>query len=453
MRRLFIYCYEIFVDMPKQYRVVFLIPLFIAITIVGFVLICPQNCRPVASPLNAIGKFSTLIDRTEAYNIYQFNADFRWDGTAYVQEKKDSSIRVAIPKGKVIDMSKIYEISAQEVAPKIRLSGISGIMYSTVYKLYYADAVEEYDEIAFNHNSFYNYCWEYDCASKSLPFPKIERPIRRLFLSGKDSGSFFKGVRVDKIFPAKGNITVAIVFVYDASPVPEEKLSSLKGITNNTNDDSFAHVAEWYKERADETFQRNDTINMSITFFDTQLKAQIELQERGDASCANMDFRELILTQLPEAKKYDVLVQFYYTSDTNNTIKCSPHPAGRDSIFLYANPATLDSSYYGTLVVSFAHELAHLFGASDRYTTEISDYTAGCLVESDDPMKVGRDIMCHRVPEYKNSSLTGFINPPLGNLTITEVTAKEIGWYDFDEDGIFEVEDPCPWDVSNRCIL
>lgn len=389
--------------------------------------LCQQNCRPAAKPLNAIGKFSDLIGESETHGIYLFNADFRGEGSAYIQEKKDSRIRVAIPKGKVIDMSKIYEISAEKAAPDIRLSGISGILYSTVYKLYYADAAEEYDEIMLNYPRFYNYCWDYNCTSKSLPFPKIERPLRRLFLSSRDSGSFFKGVRADRIIPAKGNITIAVVFLYDVSPIPEAALSPLKGI-NNTKDDSFTYVAEWYKERADEIFRKNSSINMGMTFFETQLKAPADQIPTSYSSCAAVNFREFILAQLPEAKKYDVLVQLYYTSNASSGVLCSPHQVGRDSIFIHAIPETLESSYYHNLVVSLAHELAHLFGASDKYTESISQGT-GCIIESEDPKELGRDIMCHRVPEYQSESLTGFTNPPLSWLIINEITAKELGWY------------------------
>jgi len=64
--------------------------------------------------------------------------------------------------------------------------------------------------------------------------------------------------------------------------------------------------------------------------------------------------------------------------------------------------------------------------------------------------------MCHRVPDYYSGGECVFGQPSLkkdvassgqfpsqsGGLVITEATAKEIGWYDADGDGIFEVNDP-----------
>lgn len=439
--------------MSKWSKAVFLILLFIAIAIASFTFLCPQNCKLAARPLNAIGKFSDLVGESETHNIYLFSVDFRWNGTAYVQEKKDAKVRVIIPKEKAVNIDRIYEISVQKNAPEIRLTGIAGILYSTVYKLYYADAAEEYDEIVLNYPKFYNYCWDYDCASKSLPFPKIEKPVRRLFLSSESSGAFLKGARINRIIPAKGNITIAVVFLYDVTPMPEERLSSLKGTTNTTRYDAFNYVPVWYKERADEIFQRNNAINMSITFFDTQLKAPLDQMPASYSSCTAINFREFILTQLPEVKKYDALVQFYYTGNASSGILCSPHPVGRDSIFMHAIPETLEASYYHNFVVSLAHELAHLFGASDKYTESGApeNYGSGCFVESNVSKELGKDIMCHRVAEYKNDSFAGFINPPLSGLIINEITAKEIGWYDLDKDSIFEVEDPCPLDKSNKC--
>jgi len=440
--------------MPGLHRIMLSIILFAAAA-AAFIFACPENCKPRAAPLNAIGKFSELIGEGETHNIFLFSADFRRDSTAYVQEREDAEVRVAIPKWKAIDFGRIYEISAQEAAPKIRLSGISGIMYSTVYKLYYADAVEEYDEIMLNYAGFYNYCWDYDCASESLPFPKMEKPLKRLFLSGESSGAFFKGVKAGRSLPPRGNVSIAFVFLYDAAPVPEARLSSLKGVTNTTKAESFAYVPAWYNEKADEIAHKNNLINMSIAFFEPQLKVPSGLLLSSYSSCTNTDFSEFIFTQLPETRRYDILVQFYYAGRESSNILCSPHPIGRNSIFLYATPDSISSSYSQNLIVSLAHELAHLFGATDKYTGsgEVEKLGGGCSVESENPEELGKDIMCHRVPEYRNGSFAGFINPSLNELLINGITAKEMGWYDLDRDGAIDVEDLCPLDSLNACII
>lgn len=388
---------------------------------------CPQDCKAQPQGLKAIGKFTDLIGETSTHKVYLLNMLFRWNGSVYVRHLDGVNVKVGIPKNSSIDVGKIYDISAHGLVPDVKAP-------------YYADVIESYDEIVYNYNGFYGPCWDYDCMSRIPPWKRIT-PSAKLFLSEVEGakGTYTKGSIIKRSIRPKGDISIALVFVYDESPVPNETISITK--------DEFMYVPAWYKEKAGELFGNGDIINMSITFFDEQLKLPPDLQPKNYSRC---DFSEFIEGRLPEVKDYDILVQFYYASAAD--ARCLPIPISRtgfgyDSIFLFTKPEFMSASHLQSLTRSFAHELAHVFGATDKYTGE-AEISAGhkecCWINTETS-----DIMCHRVRRYNPF---GCYNPPLHELAMTEATAKEMGWWDVDGDGHIEVDDPCPLDKSNDCI-
>ncbi len=408
-------------------------------------LFCPQDCKTEPQPLNAIGRFTTQIEETDTHNIYLLKMNYKGKDTAYIQGP-EKQIKIAIPKTHTIDMDSIYDIAARGPAPDIKAP-------------YYADTIEAYDEITLNYPNFYDPCWDYECRTKTPPWPKITPPVKRLFLSnikGAENKVYTKGARINKPLLAKGKIDIAVVFVYDESPIPNETISVIKGITNTTPDESFTYVPQWYKEKAQELFGNKDIINLSINFIDTQLKLPDNLRPKDLSSCTGTDFSDYIREKLPETKSFNILVQFYYASEKGQ--RCVPHPiqntgSGQSSVFLFTRPEFLSTSPLQPQTTSLAHELAHLFGATDKYTGE-AEFTAGieqcCWINTENPDETS-GIMCHRVHKYAGKKF-GCYNPPLSQLLITETSAKEMGWHDMDGDGYLEVEDPCPLDKDNVCI-
>ncbi len=395
-------------------------------------LFCPQDCKAQPRGLKAIGEFTDVMEETSTHRVYLFNMLFRWNDSVYIRHLDGVNVKVGIPKNSSIGAGKIYDISSRGSVPDVKVP-------------YYADVIEGYDEIVYNYHGFYDPCWDYDCRSKVPPWKRITPPAK-LFLSEVEGAedTYTKGSTIRRPILPREDISIAFVFVYDESPVPNENISTMK--------DEFAYVPAWYKEKADELFGNGDIINMSITFFDEQLKLPPDLQPQNYSRC---DFSDFIGGQLPEVKDYDILVQFYYAGAIDT--RCLPRPinrggSGYDSIFLFTKPEFISAFHLESLTRSFAHELAHVFGATDTYTGEAeisAGYKECCWINTEAPDETS-DIMCHRVRRYNPF---GCYNPPLQELVMTEATAKEIGWWDIDGDGYIEVNDPCPLDKNNECVI
>lgn len=431
--------------------------------------LAPQDCMAMPQALGGIGRFVRRIEETRTHHIYLFKLEYRWNDSAYVQvvervvdvdkikyQPSEILVRLAVPKTALPDhipeYSKLYRITARGSPPDVKTP-------------YYTDTLEAYDEFRTTHSyyentplkGFYKACWEYNCTSDIPPWEKITPPLRWLFLSKIGEKRFdsmgydvyTRGYVAKRPIIARGNISVAIVFLYDDSPMPVDAISKLKGISNTTKDESFMYIPAWYKEQASKLFGKGDIINMGITFFDSQLKLPENLLYRDKPIC---DFSSYVREQLPEVKNHDILVQYYYASAENVSV-CATQPVSYNSIYFPARPSSI-YAYKQLNLATFglAHELAHIFGASDKYVTEPEirvKYNAGCWIESGDPAESGRDLMCDLVPEGEGefSRL-----PDLNELIIIEATAKEIGWYDNDGDGILEIEDPCPLNKDNDCV-
>lgn len=321
------------------------------------------------------------------------------------------------------------------------------------------------------HQIFYDLCWEYDCKSKVPPYKKLSSPKKILFLRGVKkipyniagrNETYYK-VASDlappkpKILPL-GEVNVAIVTLYEDHPPPEEEFAILK---SDVSDKSFNYVSAWYKKESEKYFGK-EALSLRITFIDKQIPFRPDENYQLDDECFKLlpAFFSLAEGEYPRILDYDVIVFFFYGEAGR---RCEPHIASRGApyIFLFDLPPELK---HDNLVRSLAHELGHVFHATDKYIRDEEyqpGFEAGCWYESDKPEELGRDIMCHHVPtelfEVPEGLLIpppepgGFFSPPLSNLIITEQTAKEIGWYDLDGDGVLEVGDPCPWDKENLC--
>jgi len=286
--------------------------------------------------------------------------------------------------------------------------------------------------------NFYNICWDYDCTSSILPRPKLAESEKPLNVAVDDS----------KFLPARGNIDILVAFLYGYDSMPEENIDILKNEAADIR--SFKYAAKWFENRA---AQHRINLDINVAFTEqTKVSDAYIIDNLEDALSA--DLVKFVKDTFPEAANYDVIVPFYYSS---NDISFQTYSQSSEKAFIMFSKKWGDElfypsfEYYSHYSEIFAHELAHIFGATDKYTDYIGEGQpqVGCWIE---PSIVEYDIMCHRVAEYNDYGEVGFITPLLEELLVTSFTAKEIGWYDIDGDGVLEVVDACPYDLLNTCF-
>ena len=365
------------------------------------------DCRDM-KPFEALGFFTGSVED----DMYLLQLTYLRNASFFVT--KNVTVSLEVQDSLDNEKGKIYYVSAIE--------GSRGGSYKAI-------SLEKYDELVLNFKGFYDVCWDYDCTGE-IPWQKMKEKKR--FFLGIVGGEYTTGVYPAVDVPAKGNINILTLFLYDGKPVSDEKRAGLER--------AIEYVEEWYNSRA-KTITGDEVLDMRIKFYERQIPIQ------GDYNPCSADAVKSITSEVPETEDYDVLVLVHVLE---NPPRCPPYPSG-NVISLYIKADQLDTeSDVDTLVRSFAHEIAHVFGATDKYTG-VREWEAGIKVGCKfEPEMLGRDIMCHRVPEGAGESF-GYINPPLEGLYIKWPTARELGWYDGDGDGVMEVIDPCPMDGRNIC--
>ncbi len=226
------------------------------------------------------------------------------------------------------------------------------------------------------------------------------------------------------------------------------------------------YVAKWHE---DEAKKYSINLDIRLDFSEAQFKLPEEYVIRSYEESFSKNLDGYVKRNFPQVKNYDTFAPLYYSS---SFISFANHVSGPNSFRIFAT-----QPFLGSIIIPdpriFAHELSHLFDASDKYTcleatasSESCEYAKknryGCWIESKNPAEFGRDIMCYGVPNHYSSidNEWRFGQPALkpgasveyprfpsdtgGYIYFTETTAKEIGWYDADGDGILELNDPCP---------
>lgn len=303
---------------------------------------------------------------------------------------------------------------------------------------------------------YYDVCWDYDCSAKYPPYPKLSESQKP------------NNLRVFRYLKATGIVDILVIFLYAHDLLPEEKINILK--RPESDGSSLRYVAKWYKDEAE---KYGVNLDIRIDFSETQSKVPEEYIIRSYEESFRNYLTEYVKRNFSRVKDYDIFVPLYYDS---SFISFANHVSGENSFEIFATQP-FPGSFTLPNPRTFAHELSHLFGASDKYTclevaasSESCVYAKengyGCWIESENPAELGRDIMCHRVPDYYSSGEWVFGQPSLkkeaapsnpfpsgsGGLVIIEATAKEIGWYDADDDGVLEINDPCPFNRLNDCF-
>jgi len=372
-------------------------------------LIFTSDCRNIA-PFDAFGSFTGRIED----GVYLFQIAYLRNATSFVTE--NVTVSLEMPDFFESEEGKIYYVSTGK---------------GSKAGSYRALALEEYDELVLDFKGFYDVCWDYDCTGE-VPWEKKEEK-KRFFLRGS-GGSYTSGVLTSAKVPARGNVSVLTIFLYEGRPLLGEERASLES--------AIEYVEEWYGTRA-KMVAGYEILDVKIKFHERQMPIQEDYNP-----CSANEIKSVV-SEISGATDYDVLALVYVLEKSSG---CPPYPSD-DMISLFIRRDGLDvKSEVDTLVRSFAHEIAHVFGARDKYTGVReweSGIRVGCKFE---PEMLGRDIMCHRVPEGAGESF-GYINPPLEGLYIKGPTARELGWYDGDGDGVIEVVDPCPMDGRDVCVM
>lgn len=364
------------------------------------------DCRGMKS-FEGLGFFQ----KTGEGGIHKFRLTYLRNGTTFNPYNKTVKLKtIHTPE---VENGEIYFVSA---------NGNPGAKY------YETLTLEEYDEIVLDFKGYYDICWDYDCKGE-IPWEKKEEKNR--FFLKRVGGSYSSGTCPPGDILAKGNVNILTIFAYDGSAISDKKRIQLE--------EEIRYVMDWYKSRA-RMATGYEVLNLKIDFYDRQIPIP------KDYNLCSMNSVENLVDNINSTDDYDIIaIVHVLTSDP----QCPPHPDG-NVISVYIRGDQLESEQaVETLVRSFAHEVAHLFGATDKYTSPkvMEIRKVGCKLE---PEILGWDIMCQRVPDEEK--YLGFRYPPLEELNITGHIAKELGWYDGDGDGLLEVFDPCPMDRRNMCI-
>lgn len=241
----------------------------------------------------------------------------------------------------------------------------------------------------------------------------------------------------------KGKIRLVMAVVYAESPMPDEAIGQLFAPEGTADSTSLLAVPPWFAARSKE-LALPSPVEVEWVWSKVQIKLPPEQVPQDYSQCASADWKPLLAPEV-DLSPSDVLVQFYWGPDG---AQCANHVLWSSRSFvLFAHP-----TFFALpgLVVSGAHELMHLFGATDKYTETIAPGSDGkphgCWFDDSSDYNA-HDIMCHRVATTApDGTITGFEHPPLHQLVVSPLTAREVGWHDMDGDGTVEIDDACPWD-------
>jgi hypothetical protein len=106
---------------------------------------------------------------------------------------------------------------------------------------------------------------------------------------------------------------------------------------------------------------------------------------------------------------------------------------------------TLETDQSGVNYYNAKQFLAQ-FGAKDKvasYKKPTADAQSACYIDNKS------DIMCGAYWQDRATNIVYYIT--LDSAEISDVSKKELGWYDADGDKILEVNDKCPFDKNNSC--
>ncbi len=293
--------------------------------------------------------------------------------------------------------------------------------------------------------SFYDYCWDYDCQSPTYPYTK------------KTTGGGIPEIVELSVSPIKltGEITLPVVYLYQDKPFTDEQID----VVHNSSKDSFKKLENWLNAQASGkakiTIENKGKVQLKdecVKYFGTNkaydpncvrseiVKSVDSLKDSPAIITVGMNISAYVSNrvQFVDGNKSLFMLSFN-VADTIKNYQESTYLTDAqkidsiDKIFTEGNYMGLDYS---------VKQLMTLFGAKDKnatYKQPKDSNSPGCFV--DQPNDVMCDSMLSVQTTYKSYSEKVF----------GEITKKELGWFDADGDGVNEAADRCPFDKANKC--
>ncbi len=239
-----------------------------------------------------------------------------------------------------------------------------------------------------------------------------------------DSGSALPPVGYCAHLPP--NETGAIVFTYSSDSPKEFPQDTIERLCdpNPGSAESFFYVPVW--ERAQAGIYGVE-FEMDLTCFPEPIQIPAELFNVAGSMfpISSRILADYLREHYPVLNDYAfIAVNHFFPSnpdyDTENYAGGGTE-GGTRSFFL--STIEYDTGIHPPTRRTFAHEFAHLQGATDKYGTTAE---RACLIDPETGEEFdGHDIMCHRAPRDLDS---GYDMPPLEELIVSEPTAREICW-------------------------
>lgn len=296
----------------------------------------------------------------------------------------------------------------------------------------------------FLYRTYYDYCWDYDCSSATYPYPKLQqsKTPEIINLSEKPEALY-------------GDVKVPVIFAYDTTTFSDEQITLLK---RNDLRGTYGYFEKWVNDQA-------KAANIPLNFtLDYKTSSQIQM----DDSCVTTQGSNRILDA--KCMKEKITATFPDLSNSRTTLIALSRDNNKSQYtwyvsYSYSENNIVYSSFsdydlkqpisdfeqyfskgYGGVNYYSAKQFITQFGGRDRTATykKAADNAEGiCYTEEKN------DVMCGAYWSDESKKTTQYIN--LDTAIFSDVTKKELGWYDQDGDGKNEIVDKCPFNKNNNC--
>lgn len=199
-----------------------------------------------------------------------------------------------------------------------------------------------------------------------------------------------------------GSYDGVVIFAYTTEQISKEKRDyQFYELTNNSlhNGELQESVESWYKNKAEDY---GKSIDIPLNLYEKDIKIPEDFISANKFPLDIINFTKYLRKNYPELNNYDFLSIIYQMDFEGSKTISYAYPSGKSFVLRYLNPTKEKILFSNN--PSFAHEVAHLLGATDKYENRPE-------IEELDIMKQGG------VQEVLNE-----------NILITKQTAKEIGW-------------------------
>lgn len=297
--------------------------------------------------------------------------------------------------------------------------------------------------------SFYNYCWDYDCNSKTYPYPAISVSKKPDIVTIQQ-----------KPLLLTGNVTVPIVFLqFDDKNIPDYQINAYK---DESLYNSFGALAKWinaqattYKQKLSFAFDYKDPVTL------TRSDACIEYEGINKYYSSNC-IKDAVNQKYPSLQNEGLVIfslgRIYKSDLTDNYGLRNNYKLSEANISYLMNTWSIQSGGLDNKVdipestfrdemdtkeqgnswwFQSAETISNMFtvyGAQSKKATHkepINSNAVACYAG------IKNDVMCRQYLE--NGSYKQYAK--FNDLVIGDITRKELGWYDMDGDKVNEVDE------------